>query len=392
MLTKKQLEAKREDKINQMKVLVEKRGASMDEETLATIKSMKEEIEQIDLNLDAIKEIRSIAVQSAKPPTKKHKDNKVEFRKTFIDYLRGKATNSQLEQRIMQAGAVGKGLETVPDEFYRILLDKILEYGMLFKDANVITTANHGDLLIPLADDTGNAGVWTAEGGTITPEDFATSNITMKAYKCTTAIVVSTELLEDAFFNIESYIASALGVRLARTFEDAFINGNGTGKPLGIVTDFKTKEVLSLVTLAVSAADMINAIYALTPALRIGAVFYVSDAQMKAMDSWVDTTGRPLLQPQASSTPSTPVTFTFKGYPVRINFELGSPTVVADVPVIFGNPKNYWVRNIRNINVKRSDELYMLTDEVVFTATTRLDGKPVNANPCFSKIVVIAGD
>lgn len=390
MITKKQLEALREQKTKQMQALVEERGSSMDEETLATIKSMKEEIEQIDLNLKAIEEIRAVAIQHAKPMTQKQTDGKAEFRKTFVAYLRGKATNAQLEQRIMQAGAAGAGLETVPDEFYRMLLDKILEYGMLFKDANVLTTANHGDLLIPLADDTGNAGVWTAESGAITPEDFATSQITMKAYKCTTAIIVTTELLEDAFFNIESYIASALGVRLARTFEDAFINGDGVGKPLGIIADTETVNVNSAVTVVVDETDMLNAIYALSPALRIGAVFYVSDAQMKAMDSWVDTTGRPLLQPQASSTPGTPVMFTFKGYPVRINFELGSPTVVAEVPVIFGNPKNYWIRNIRNINVKRSDELYMLTDEVVFTATTRLDGKLVNANPCFSKITVAA--
>lgn len=388
MKTKKELEALKAEKVKQMETLVNERGSNMDQETLATVKTMKQEIEQIDLNLDAIEQIRSVAVENTKPTTQKEVDAKVAFRSTFVQYLRGAVDNATLEKRIMQAGTAGSGLETVPDEFYRTLLDKILEYGMLFSDANVLTTANHGDLLIPMADDTGNAGVWTAEGGTITPEDFVTSQVTMKAYKVSTAIIVSTELLEDAFFDIEAYVAGALGVRLARTFESAFINGDGTGKPLGIIADTATVGVVAGADNVVDDVDMLGMIYALTPAMRIGAVFYVSDSQMKAMDSWVDTAGRPLLQPQASATQGTAVLMTFKGYPARINNELGDAVTTGDTPAIFGNPQNYWIRNIRNITVKRSDELYALTDEVLFTATTRLDGKPVSPNPAFSKCTV----
>lgn len=389
-MTKKELMELRASKAKQMQTIVDERGANMDKDSMATVKTLKDEILDIDNNLEAIETVRSVAISNSKPTAQKADDAKSEFRSAFTMYLRGEIDNATLEKRIMQASVAGKGLETVPDEFYRTLLNKILEYGMIFADANVFTTADHGDLLIPVADDTANSGVWTAEGGAITPADFATSQKTMKAYKVTTAIVVSTELLEDAFFDVETYIASSLGIRLARTFESAFINGDGTGKPLGIVADTATVNVNSAVTLVVDEDDMRNALYALTPALRMGGIFYVSDAQRKAMDAWVDTTGRPLLQQQAMSTQSGMVETTLFGYPVRINFELGDPTTVADVPVIFGNPQNYWIRNIRNITVKRSDELYALTDEVLWTATTRLDGKPVNANPCFSKITVIA--
>lgn len=390
MKTKKELQELRAEKVTQMETLVNERSGSMDDEALATVKTLKEEILDIDKQIEGIEAVRSVAIAQSKPADTKIEDGKAEFRKAFTMYLRGQIDNATLEKRIMQAGTAGKGLETVPDEFYRTLLTKIEEYGQLFSDANVMTTANHGDLLIPTADDTEQAGAWTAEGGTISPEDFATDQITMKAFKATTAIVVSTELLEDAFFDIENYIAGALGVRLARTFESAFVNGDGTGKPLGITQDPNTVNVPSAVTAIVSEDDMLNMIYALQPALRIGAVIYVSDAQRKAMDSWRDTTGRPLLQINANATQANGNETTFFGYPVRINYELGDPTEVGDVPAMFGNPQNYWIRNIRNITVKRSDELYALTDEVLFTATTRLDGKPVNANPCFSMITVSA--
>jgi len=386
MKTKKELEALRLEKTTQMQTLIEERSSSMDEETLATVKTLKDEVGQIDMKIEGIEAVRAVAVRTSKPAEHQAKDVQKEFRGAFVGYLRGEMNNAELEKRIMQAGTAGKGLETVPDEFYRTLLNKILEYGMIFADANKITTANHGDLLIPMADDTGNAGAWTAEGGTITPADFVTSQVTMKAYKCTTAIVVSTELLEDAFFDVESYVASSLGIRLARTFENAFINGDGTGKPKGILAG--AVNVPTAVLAVCDQDDMRNLVYALSPALRIGGVFYVSDAQRKAMDAWVDTTGRLLLQTQASATHATAVEATLYGYPVRINHELGDPATPADNPAIFGNPQNYWIRNIRNITVKRSDELYALTDEVLFTATTRLDGKIVNANPAFSKSTV----
>lgn len=390
MKTLKELLELRAKALKQMETLAEERGASMDETTLATIKSFKDDIEGIDLQISAIEEMRSVAVRSSKPVEDKVADTKAEFRSSFVDYMRGKINNEQLQQRVMQAGTATAGLELVPDEFYRTLLDKILEYGMLFSDANVLTTANHGDLLIPTSDDTGNAGAWTAESGAITPADFVTGNITMKAYKVTTAIVVSTELLEDAFFDIETYIASALGVRLARTFESAFINGDGTGKPLGIIADTNTVAKTTAVLNVTDEADMLELIYALSPSLRVGGIVYASDAMIKAMTGWLDTTGRPLLQQNSDATQANGISMSLYGYPVKVNNELGDPATGGDVPAIFGNPQNYWIRNIRNITVKRSDELYALTDEVLWTATTRLDGKAVNANPAFSKMTVKA--
>lgn len=390
MKTLKELQELRAQKVKQMEMLVNERGNSMTETDVQAVKSFKDEINQIDLQISAIEEVRSVAVASAKPVEEKRENAKNEFRAVFKDYLKGNISNAQLQERIMQAGTATAGAETVPPEFLKTLLDKILEYGMFYSDAKVMTTANHGELTIPTVDDTANAGAWTAEGGTISPADMVTGNITMGAYKCATGVIVSTELMEDAFFDIETYIASALGVRLARTFEAAFINGDGTGKPQGIVGDTATVNVNSAVTLVVDEDDMRNMIYALSPAMRIGAKFYVSDEQRKAMDSWVDTTGRPLLQSQADATQANGTLTTLFGYPVKINLELGNPATVGDVPAIFGNPQNYWIRNIRNIRIFRDDFSRSTTDEVFFTATTRLDGKPVSANPAFSKCTVIA--
>ena len=72
---------------------------------------------------------------------------------------------------------------------------------------------------------------------------------------------------------------------------------------------------------------------------------------------------------------------------MKPNYNLGG-LVLGDSPLIFGNPSSYMIRNVRNINVRRSDEVRILNDEVVFIATARVDGKIVNANESFAKLVM----
>ena len=383
MKSLKELQEARSQAVKSMEALVESRSENMDSEAMVAIRSFKTDIEALDMQIEAIEEMRSVASASSLPVEVKNKNFKEEFRENFTSYLRGK-----IDYRAMEAGTAGKGLESVPDEFYRTLLDKLLEYGVFYSQANVLTTSNHGDLLIPVSDDTANSGVWTTESSAITPADFATSQKTMGAYKVTTAILVSTELLEDSAFDIASYIAGALGVRLARTFEASFINGDGTGKPLGIVADPLTVDQATSAIAVTDEKDVLNMMFALSPMMREGANFYASDSMIKTMLSWVDTQGRPLLQALSGSTQANDIQYSMYGKPVISNYELGSATTGGDVPLIFGNPQNYWIRSLRGVTVKRGDEVNMLNDQVLFTATTRLDGKAISANPAFSKLTV----
>jgi HK97 family phage major capsid protein len=211
----------------------------------------------------------------------------------------------------------------------------------------------------------------------------------MNAYKVATGIEVSTELIEDSFFNLESYLAKALAVRLARTMEAAYISGDGSSKPLGVLSDTNTKSVTTAVSGVVDSADILSAIYSLQPTSRVGAKIYVADKVMKALSEEVDTTGRPLLQAQAGATAADPVKNTLGGYPIEVNYNLADPEASSE-SVFIGNPNNYLVRKVRNINVKRDEFSGMANDTVSFYATARVDGKIVSANDSFVKIVTKA--
>ena len=378
-----ELEIARKSKEDAMASIVATRGETMDDEALAAMKTFKSEISKIDKQVEAINELRSVALEAGKPVAVKAVEAKDELRQAFADYSRGKITGKEYELRANTVGANG---DVVPDDFLKELQETILEYGMLNASARHLSTEDNGTLSIPVINDTANAGVWTAESGAITKADFVTSTKQMGAYKVATGIEVSTELINDSFFNLESYVAGALGTRLARSIESAIVTGSGTGQPLGILVDASTGSYGSAVAGVVDSTDLITAVFDLQPSSRTGANIYVSDDLMKNLTLETDSTGRPLLQTQSGATPADPVKQTLNGYPVIVNYELAAVGTGSESAFI-GNMDNYLVRDVRNITVKRDEYSGMANDMVSFYATARLDGKVISANDAFVKVV-----
>jgi len=386
-MDKIKLLASRADKVAQMENLAETRGENMDEATLNTIKTLKGEITLIDGQLSAIEEIRSVAMKQTKTVDKK--DSQMELRSNFDAFLRGNISEKEMEKRAMSVGGVAKGAELVPDEFYRVLDETILEFSNFKADAFNFTTGNNGALTMPSLDDTANTGAWVDEGGTIPLADAATSDRTMSVHKVGSGVKVSTELIEDDAFDLTSWVARAIATRLARTYEAAFMNGDGLSKPTGILTDFLVTEITSAASGVVDHKDAAALKHAIQSSSRIGANFYASDDMLKTMELWEDNNGRPLLQAADAATQAKGILFTLFGYPVKLNTELGDVTA-GDHPLIFGNPSKYFIRNVRGITIKRNDFEFMSTDEVSFYGTARLDGMLSDANDTFAKLKVKA--
>ena len=393
MKTIKELKEERGAALKSMTALVEERGESMNEETLATIKSFKDDIDMLDSHIAVIDDMRSIAMRNSISSGVGADDARKEIRSNFHEFLRGRhnITEKQFEEavRFMHSGGTGSGAELVPDEFYKVLEEAILEFSDFKSDAFNFTTGDNGVLTMPSIDDTANTGAWLSEGGPIPLADASTSDRTMSVYKVGSGVKLSTELIEDSFFNIETWVARAIGTRLAKTFNASFINGDGIAKPLGILIDSTVKSIDSIASLSVTHKDAINLRYALQISSRIGGVYYASDSMIKEMELWEDANGRPLLQPSDVATQANGILYTLWGYPVKLNTELGD-IVAGDSPLIFGNPSKYMIRNVRAITIKRNEYSSMGTDEVEFYGTTRLDGKLTDTNDTFSKLVIKA--
>lgn len=137
-----------------------------------------------------------------------------------------------------------EGAFLVAQEFIPTLLDRMyntsIVYGRCEKQP---IGANFNGFKIPAIDETSRAdgsrwgGVqayWTSEGGSITASQAKFRQISIELQKLAALCYVTDELLEDAVA-LEGYVTKWFPMEMGFKLDDAIINGDGSGKPLGIL-------------------------------------------------------------------------------------------------------------------------------------------------------------
>jgi HK97 family phage major capsid protein len=171
-------------------------------------------------------------------PENKRKEEKVgrasdTYKKAFWDRLRHKDYMNVELRNALETGEDSEGGYLVPDEFEHTLVQGLNENGIIRAHAHVITTSS-GLHKIPVVASHGSAA-WIDEEGAYTESDEVFGQVQLDAHKVGTLIKVSEELLNDSAFDLESYISSEFSRRIGDKEEEAFLVGNGTSKPTGIL-------------------------------------------------------------------------------------------------------------------------------------------------------------
>lgn len=291
------------------------------------------------------------------------------YKKNFWNAMRRKQMTPEMVNAL-QIGTDSEGGYLVPDEYEKTLVEALEEENIFRKLAHVISTSS-GDRKIPVVASKGSAS-WVDEEGTIPDSDDAFNQVSIGAYKLGTLIKVSNELLNDSVFNLESYISKEFARRIGSKEEDAFFNGNGTGKPVGIFNATGGAEVgvTAASATAITADEIIDLFYSLKAPYRKNAVWILNDATIKAIRKLKDNNGNYLWQP--SLTAGTPDTIL--GRPVYTSSYV--PTIGAGAKTIaFGDFSYYWIADRAGRNFKKLTELYAANDQTGFVATQRVDGK-----------------
>ena len=291
------------------------------------------------------------------------------YRKSFWNAMRTKTIRPEVANAL-QEGTDTEGGYLVPDEFEKTLVEALEEENIFRKLAHVITTSS-GDRKIPVVATKGSAS-WVDEEGTISESDDAFSQVSIGAYKLGTLIKVSNELLSDSVFDLESYISKEFGRRIGSKEEDAFFNGDGVGKPIGIFnkTGGADTGVTAASATAITADEIIDLFYSLNAPYRKNAVWVMNDSTVKAIRKLKDNNGNYLWQP--ALTAGTPDTLL--GRPVYTSSYV--PAIAAGKKTVaFGDFGYYWIADRQGRNFKKLSELYAATDQTGFVATQRVDGK-----------------
>ncbi|GAB2022132.1 hypothetical protein RyT2_12060 [Pseudolactococcus yaeyamensis] len=291
-----------------------------------------------------------------------------EYKDGMLQALR---SNFKQVTNVLQEGLDAAGGYLVPEEYDKRLIDGLTEENIMRALATTITTSGEHKINIAA---TKPAASWIEEGGTLTFGEATFDQILMDAHKLHVAIKVTEELLYDNAFNLENYIIAQFSKALGNAEEDAFLNGDGVGKPLGIFATTGGGEVgvTAKTQDTITADEIINLIYALKRPYRKNASFITNDQTLSVIRKLKDGNGAYLWQPSLQ-----------QGEPDRLlGYQLHTssyvPTITADNPVIaFGDFKYYNIgdRGVRSFAELK--ELFAGNGLVGFLAKERVDGKLV---------------
>ena len=271
---------------------------------------------------------------------------------------------------VLEEGNDANGGYLVPEEWDPRLIDRLEEENIFRGLATTITTSGEHKINIAA---TKPAAAWIEEGQELTFGDATFDQVILDAHKLHVAIKVTEELLYDNAFNLENYIIDTFGKAIGNAEEDAFLNGNGTGKPTGIFAETGGGQTgVTISGTKLTADDIISLIYALKRPYRKNARFILNDSTLAAIRKLKDSNGAYLWQP--SYTAGEPDRLC--GYSVLTSAY--APSLEAGKPAIaFGDFSYYNIGDRGTRSVQELRELFAGNGMIGYVAKERVDGKLV---------------
>lgn len=341
----------------------------MEQEVLAFGKEIDRLERQCLMDLELSKATNSVIV--GQPYKEKDDSTKTGFasnayKESMLTALR---SNFRRVDNVLQEGVDTDGGYLVPTEYDNRLIQGLEEENIMRKLSTIIKTGAERKINIAA---TTPAAAWIDEGGQLTFGNAKFDQINLDAHKLHVAVKVTEELLYDNVFNLENYILDKFARALANAEEDAFLNGDGVGKPTGIFhpTDGGEVGVTAAGLKAITADEVLDLIYSLKRPYRKNAVFITNDATLALLRKLKDGNGAYIWQPSyQAGEPDT-----LLGYKVYTSAYV--PTVAAGNPVIaFGDFSYYNIGDRGSRSFAELKELFAGNGMVGFVAKERVDGR-----------------
>jgi len=273
-----------------------------------------------------------------------------------------------MPQNGLKAGSDGAGGYLVPDTYDTELVQALAEKNVIRQIAKVIPTTQR--MHIPVANGIGDAA-WIREGEPwgINEADFG--EVVLDAYKLATSIRASDEMLEDGGVDIEEYIRKIYAERIGEAEEEAFIRGNGKGKPLGLIYQAPMGAISELEG-DITLDDILNLEYSVKQAYRDNAVWLMSEDAYHKLRRIPHYDGRPLWNPNLKEGEPE---YLF-GHRIYICKSMDD-VAPGSIPVMFGDFRFFWIGDRGKRVIKRLVERYADRGQVAFITTERVDAKLV---------------
>ena len=344
------------------------------EEDSKTYYEMERKVKAYNFEIERLKDMEEMDKKLSKPTSNAivTKPMKIEEKEKKMGRARDEYKNAMLSalrsnfkrlENVLQEGVDEDGGYLVPEEYDERLIETLKEENIMRTLATSIKTSGDHKINIAMSDP---AAAWIEEGGELKFGDSKFAQKLLDAHKLHVAVKITEELLYDNAFDLEEHILKSFGMALSNAEEDAFLNGDGNGKPVGIF-DKKDggnylKEVATLKT-----DDLVDLVHALKRPYRKNAVFILNDKTIASIRKLKDNNGAYIWQPSYQE----------KEPDTILGYSVYTSAYAPENAIAFGDFSYYNIGDRGERSFKELTELFAGNGMIGFVAKARVDGKLV---------------
>lgn len=350
-------------------------------ETRATVNKLNDEITRLQGSIQEFRAARMIEGQGiSEDPVK------TEYRAAFDHYIRygiGEKSRRPMDPthlRSLSGTTDGDGGFLVPSDFETELLRAAFDAAEVRPQCMPRTTSRDS-VKIGSMDQVSVA--WGRRGISTPVQSSATGGVNIQVYDLKGLITIHNDVLDDAAANLANEISNMFGLAIAEAEDDAFVVGDGSGEPQGVLTNAQVIARAVNTGVAANIFDsthngvdpLITALHTLKKAYRRSAVFAMNSSTEAAVRKLKDENGQYLWSPPVAL--DRPATLLGRGV---INPE-GMPDIAANAfPILCGSfIQGYRIYDRSGVTIRRLDELFAQSDETGFMVKRRTGGGVVIA-------------
>lgn len=333
---------------------------------------------------DQEQRVRDLETRAARPGGPGVAPANPEHAKALETFLRtGDAGALREQQKAMSVGVSAEGGYTVPQDLERQIFEMARNASpLLGLVRNVPAAQDNHEIVVNLS---GTATAWAAETGAraaSTAPSFA--KVTLASGEVWANPQVTQRLLDDAGFNVQSWLAGEIGTVFGQAIDAALASGTGTNQPRGLLTPtfaatadgaraFGTVERLHSGTSAsFDADDLIDLEAKLKPQYRAKATWLMCASTWSFVRKLKDSTSNYLVGTLGGGAAPQ-----LLGHPVVLDENI--PAMAASsYSVLLGDfQAAYTVGNIRGVRIL--PDPYTAKPYVHFYSTQRIGGNVVDS-------------
>jgi len=354
------------------------------EESFAAVQQ-EDGTQQLRAELDELKaKLRQNLIAAGRPVLET--EQKSQGQERFDGFLR--SGEPLLEGKSLDNATSAAGGFAVPREIDEVIDRTLVAISPIRRISNVVKvgSSNYRKLITNGGTPSGWVGFEATRPETATPTFTEIVPASGELYANPAA---SQHMLDDAQFDVESWLANEVATEFARAEGMAFVKGNGTNQPLGFlsspnaVTGDSSRPIGTLQAIGTGVAGnfpatnpqdkLVDLVQSLRQPYRQGAVFVMNSATAAAVRKMKTTDGAFIWQPgMVAGQPAT-----LLGYPV-VEAEDMPDIGASSLSIAFGNFKaGYIITERAETSILRDP--YSKKPYVYFYATKRVGGQVVNS-------------